>query len=305
MARPEIAVHVLSTASELVLTPPANTWRIDIISKNDLVLSASDGIKMEVGSETTGYHFLYIDDTFDIGGTDTTMPVSHDSATTIGFKTSVFGLKQAIPTTMYTAAMGTAQPDPFIGAGMHEDATAWSTLRIFAPGGATMTGTIYVVYHKKTKVQIQSHDCGASPGTEIAFTELGKKNNHIIVSADLTTSGSSIPILQVSPDGSTYDTGATEYSVAAQNAGLAFRSNASNGVSVGINGTAHQFFAHLSSTKPPNAPSSLMNVNTLQGSAPQRITGRRNANQLDKAVRIVGNGGETFNAGTVYMLSFP
>ncbi len=147
MAHPEIAVHVLSAASELVLTPPADTWRIDLIARNDLVLSTSQGLKMEIGSEVTGYHFLYIDTSFDVGGTDVNLPISHDSATLVGLKTSIFGLKQAMPTAMISAAMGVAQVSPFIGGGLHEDAAAFTTLRLFATGGATMTGTVYVMYH--------------------------------------------------------------------------------------------------------------------------------------------------------------
>lgn len=309
MAKPSIEVFDMSVelTDSLVITPPDDTYMIEV-SGLAIGLSGADRLRLQIASEATG-HSTYLltadlDRVFD--HTDESL-IMIDTSTSIGFTLLVRGLKQAVPTVWQVNTLTLSTSTPNVASGLQDTASAFSTFRIFTEGGETMTsGNIYVTYHKRKNISIESHDFAASPLTSKKWTGLQTFDDLYFVSADLAFDVADLVRFRVSADGSVYDSGASDYRTASVSSfGQHGDSRTHMFANITASRTASAFCGIIAGFKARMPSTIIVGADAVvQGEAiePRFVTGYRNALQKDKAVEIYGESGNTMDTGTVYLV---
>jgi hypothetical protein len=172
-------------------------------------------------------------------------------------------------------------------------------------GGTINAGTVYVQSYKRTNV-VEPYDFTASPVTEWDLTGLKKKSDSAIVLSayDLTMSVSDPIVAEVSTDGVTFDTGATDYllSYFHKSADAAVQTSS---MQIGQTGGTSMGMCSLILGVPLLTRSAAISndIRVQTDNAILNMT-TREARQTEKTLRVKSGTGATINGGTGYAVRY-
>jgi len=296
---------------------PGTSWVVDVPAGHTIAeitvincgLSASDSINFRVSS----------------GGT----PVSLANRVFVGVTTTSSVVDQAAPTTaalthlgtsgMYGTAqvwnLNTAAPvtmfqEHFMSpwqsrAAVWKSVTPYDQIYIDAGGKTINAGDIYVQLYERSNVVVVQ-DFTADPLTDWELPNLKKKfDNAIVLSAhDLTLSASEAMSSRISTDGVSFDSGASDYLN-----GFAFDTNdnaalinhapleQSSGTAQGLCSLILGLTAECRTLWQTN------DMRVVVNNAALSMTNRE-TRQVEKALQISADGGETIDGGTGYAVKY-
>lgn len=188
---------------------------------------------------------------------------------------------------------------------MFKSALSYSQLYIDSNTGATLnSGTIYVQLYKRSNVVVKN-DFGTTPLADWDITGLKKNSDGAIVFSafDLTTSDTETISGRVSPDGVSFDSGASDYR-------LGFVSQSQNNATLSVaatvaqTGGAAQGLCSLFLGVPVKCRTLWMSYdNRVMATDALLSMGNRETRQTEKTLRIRVSAG-TINGGTGYAVKY-